>query len=311
MSLSNLMDFEIEKNAYIIEFLKENETCSYTTKNILGIQKSYISESFDFPYIGNVKRQMCVKVSNKEGLTRNVCSSNYLVDSVSPKISLNTSGNEILNGCYNAVNIIKNNYSTYFKVTYGFSGGKEVYGAVSKTGSYRGYDEYGINVTAVGNNGLKYNFGREIRCNKSVAFVGDSLSKGTANEGLKSISLSPATVNVDGLGYMVPYPQIINRINSTSLSYDKVIITAGIYEKNAGGNNISKAIGEVATAAKKRFGSKVIFILYSNSNDLYISRAKSVLNSMDVRYIIFMGKDSYFISDSEVISLNGVLLSHI
>lgn len=288
------------------------QACNYQKVN-KTFTNSYLSELREIGPIGNAKQQMCVKATNKDGLTRNVCSTGYLVDPTVPSISLNASVSNVITGCYNIESNLRNSFNSHFKTTFGFSGGELKLNGVTKTSSGSGgYEIYRINVKAMGNNGTASSSSKEIKCNKKVAFVGDNLSS-TSSGGLKNISLGPAIIDTTKLMPNVPYQTIISSIYSLSEPYDKVIITAGYYEKRRGNYDIVNAVKQVASAARSKFGSNVLFVLYGKSTDVYLSKTQSSLNSIGIKSIVFYTTSSagYYIDNSEISSLSNKILNNI
>ena len=280
------MKYKIDSSSQLenVEFCVKSvdQACNYQKVN-KTFTSSYVSELRTFGAIGNTKQQMCVKTTNKEGLTRNVCSNGYLVDPTRPSITSSSESSEVT-GCYTVSTLMKNRYKAYFTPSYGFSGGDLELNSVYKASAVPGLEYYNVNVRAVGNNGSFINYSRSIKCKKKVTFVGDNLSLDSI--GLRSISLSPAVADTTYLGSKRPYSSINTTINSLPDTFDKVIITTGYLERY--NNNINaaiSAISTVGTSAKKKFGDKAIFLLIGNNSDSFITKARQKLSSVGVRYI--------------------------
>lgn len=310
------MKYKIDSSSQLenVEFCVKSvaQACNYQKVN-KTFTSSYVSELRTFGAIGNTKQQMCVKTTNKDGLTRNVCSNGYLVDPTKPSITLSSESSEVT-GCYAVSTLMKNRYKAYFTPSYGFSGGDLELNSVYKTSAVPGLEYYNVDVRAVGNNGSFINYSRSIKCRKKVAFVGDNLSL-SSSEGLKNISLSPATIDTSGLSYNLPYTNIISRMNSLSASsYDKVVITVGYYEKRTVPSKFVTAISQVASTAKSKFGDKAIFIVYGPSNDNNISIMRNKLGAMNVKYLYISSSSSNplcYINSSDLSSLSSRLLGFI
>lgn len=312
---SLLMNYKINSTSKLesVEYCvkTDGQSCSYQ-KVDTSLTTSNLSKYITFGYVGNSRQSMCVKASNSEGLTRNVCSAGYYVDPTPPTIVDKSSSISVINGCY-LFNSLRNDYQKYFSTTYGFSGGNFKLNGVSKSSS-SGSETHTLYVTATGNNGLVKNYDKSFKCNKVVTFIGDNLMNSSGG-GLKGISLGSAVINNGLLRYNNSYSSIISSINTVSASaYDNVVITAGYYEMRTMPTKVAAAISQVASTAKSKFGNKVLFVVYGPPNNSYIKMMMSKLVEMNVRYIYLSSSTSNklcYINSNDLQTLSSKILSAI
>ena len=199
----------------------ENDTCNYSNIKISTPQKNYYSSYFNFNSVGNLKRKMCVRVTNTKNVSREVCSSEYLVDSTKPTISFDTSVASEINGCENISSYISNNTSKFFKISFGFSGGRILnYNIIKQDGAVE-FDSYSVQINVLGKNGLTSTSSRQIRCNKRIAFVGSNLTSTETNY-TSYFSVSPMIKTEKLVQYLSPTK--LNVIETANNDY--VIVTA-------------------------------------------------------------------------------------
>ncbi len=279
------MKYKIDSTSQIenVEYCAKSisQTCNYQKVN-KTFTNSYLSEPRTFTQIGNIKQQMCVKVTNKEGLTRNVCSTGYLVDQTMPSISSNSSKSNTINGCYNFYGNLRNEKDSYFTGHFGFSGGSTSATIASGSNNGFGFVEYTLNGTATGNNGKVSSTSRLVRCYKKIAFVGDSLMDNSVSNYTQSLTVSPMIKNIKLVNNLSDL-NISSVLTDISEQNDYVVATFAIRNGKLSLSNFTNILSRVRTSNPY---AKIIIVIFGNDSSYsltktFVTRAYNYGNVVD------------------------------